>query len=287
MSTSIAETIRRGRQKLAAAGIDTPRLDAEILLRHVLDLDRAQLFAHLHEPVSDGASSNYQALITARADGIPVAYLTGEREFYGLTLATRPGVLIPRPETELLVEWALTWLARRPGATVVDVGTGTGAIPLALATTLGPDWIGTIIGSDRFLAPVVLASENRTRLNLAGRVSLVRGSLLGWCAGPVDLITANLPYLRPDQVASNPMLAAEPVDALVAGPDGLDLIRELIVDLPRVLRSDGAVILEIDASQAAAVRKLLEVALPRALVSVLPDLSGQARFVTADLSLGQ
>ena len=281
MSASVVETIRLGGQQLAVAGIDTPRLDAEILLRHVLHLDRAQLFAHLHGPVPDGASSDYQALITARAAGVPVAYLTGEREFYGLTLATRPEVLIPRPETELLVEWALAWLARRPAATVVDVGTGTGAIPLALATALGPDWHGTIVGSDRFPAPVALAAENRARLDLTGRVGLVRGSLLAWCAGPVDLITANLPYLRPDQVAGNPMLAAEPVDALVAGPDGLDLIRELIVDLPRVLRSDGAVILEIDPSQAETVRELIEAALPRAVVSVIPDLSGRARFVTA------
>lgn len=287
MSATIAEMIQLGRQQLAAAGIDTPRLDAEILLRYVLDLDRAQLFAQLPEPVSERASHDYQTLITARAAGTPVAYLTGHREFYGLHIATRPGVLIPRPETELLVEWALSWLARRPAATVVDVGTGTGAIPLAIATALGPDWTGSIVGVDRFPAPVALAAENRARLDLIERVSLVRGSLLDWSAGPVDLVTANLPYLRPDQVTGNPMLAAESEDALVSGPDGLGLIRELIADLPRVLRADGAIILEIDPSQAEAVRTLLRAALPAAKVSVLPDLASDARFVTADLGLGQ
>lgn len=283
MSATIGETIQLGQQQLAAAGIDTPRLDAEILLRHALDLDRAQLFARLPEPVAEGASDNFQTLITARAAGTPVAYLTGRREFYGLTLATRPGVLIPRPETELLVEWALAWLAQRPEATVVDVGTGTGAIPLAIAAALGSTWIGTIVGIDPFPAPVALAAENRVRLDLTERVSLVRGSLLAWCAGPIDLVTANLPYLRPDQVADNPMLAAEPAAALVAGADGLDLIRELAADLPRVLGPDGAVILEIDPSQADTVRELLRAALPPAVVSVLPDLAGQARFVTANL----
>jgi release factor glutamine methyltransferase len=228
-------------------------------------------------------SRDYDKLVAARAAGRPVAYLTGTREFYGLPLATRPGVLIPRPETELLVDWALGWLARRPAATVVDVGVGTGAIPLALAAALGLAWAGTIVAVDRFAEPVALAAANRTRLALPHRVELVRAHLLAWCAGPVDLITANLPYLRPDQVIGNPMLVAEPVEALVSGTDGLDLIRHLIADAPRVLRPDGAFIVEIDPSQAETVSALLRVAFPAAAVAVLPDLAGWARFVTADL----
>jgi release factor glutamine methyltransferase len=193
-------------------------------------------------------------------------------------------VLIPRPETELLVEWALAWLDRRPTpATVIDVGTGTGAIPLALAATLGPAWPGLIIGSDRFPAPVALAATNRERLGLSGRVELVRGNLVDWFAGPAELITANLPYLRPGQVTGNAMLAAEPVEALVSGDDGLDLIRELSRDLPRVLHPRGAVILELDPSQAETVRDLLLATLPPATVTIVPDLAGMPRFVTADL----
>ena len=287
MSVTVVEAIRNGQQQLAAAGIETPRLDAEVLLRHLLGWDRAQLFARLQEPVPDATRRDYETLIARRSSGMPVAYLTGTREFFGLPLPTRPGVLIPRPETELLVEWALGWLARRPAATVVDVGTGTGAIPLALATSLGPDWRGTIIAGDRFPEPVAQAAANRERLDLAHRVELVRGHLLSWCAGPVDLITANLPYLRPDQVSGNPMLAAEPVEALVSGADGLDLIRELIADVPRLLRADGALILELDPSQAEPVAALLRAALPAASVSILPDLAGLPRFVTANLGESQ
>jgi release factor glutamine methyltransferase len=283
MDTTIADLIRQGQQQLAAAGIDTPRLDAEVLLRHLLGLDRAQFFARMSEPVSETAFRDYEALIAARTAGTPVAYLTGSREFYGLSFATQPGVLIPRPETELLVEWSIAWLSRRPAATVVDVGVGAGAIPLALASALGPDWSGAIVAVDRFPEPVALTADNRARLGLSGRVELVRGHLLSWCGGPVDLITANLPYLRPDQVVDNPMLAAEPVEALVSGADGLDLIRELIADTPRVLRAGGACIVEIDPAQADAVAGLVRAALPSAGVAVVPDLAGRARFVTADL----
>lgn len=250
----------------------------------MLGLDRAQLFARLRDPMPEDALEAFRELVAARASGTPVAYLTGVREFYGLSFLTRPGVLIPRPETELLVEWALAWLGRRPtAATVVDVGTGTGAIPLALAATLGPSWPGIIIGSDRFPAPIALAAANRERLNLTHQVALVRGHLLDWFAGPADLITANLPYLRPGQVVGNTMLAAEPVEALVSGDDGLDLIRELSHDLPRVLHPRGAVILELDPSQAATVRDLLLAILPAANVTIMPDLAGMPRFVTANL----
>jgi release factor glutamine methyltransferase len=284
MAGSIADAIDQGQRRLAAAGIDTPRLDAEVLLRHLLRLDRAQIFARLHEPISEAVCRDYDKLIAARAAGTPVAYLTETREFYGLPLASRPGVLIPRPETELLVEWALAWMARRPTATVVDVGVGSGAIPLALAAALGPAWTGTIITVDRFPEPLALAAANRTQLTLPNFVELVRGHLLAWCTGPIDLITANLPYLRPDQVIGNPMLAAEPVEALVSGADGLDLIRELIADAPRVLRADGACIVEIDPSQVETVTELLRAAFPTAAVAILPDLAGWSRFVTADLA---
>lgn len=250
----------------------------------MLGLDRAQLFAQLQDTLPEDRLETYRALIADRAAGTPVAYLTGQREFYGLTLQTRPGVLIPRPETELLVEWALAWLRRRPtAAAVVDAGTGTGAIPLALAATLGPAWPGLIIGGDRFPAPIAVAASNRARLNLTGQVHLVRGHLLDWFAGPANLVTANLPYLRPGQVTGNPMLAREPVEALVSGADGLDLIRELVHDLPRVLHPHGAAILELDPSQAATVRDLLLTTLPTATVDIVPDLAGLPRFVTANL----
>lgn len=286
MTQTVAEAIDQGQRQLAGAGIDTPRLDAEVLLRHVLGLDRAQLFARLPEAITDDVAARYADLLKRRAAGVPIAYLTGHREFYGLDLLTSPGVLIPRPETELLVEWALAWLATRDHATVIDVGTGTGAIPLALAANLPATWRGRIVAVDPYPAPIALAAENRSRLGLDRRVDLVRGHLLDWCAGPVDLIASNLPYLRPDQVAGNQMLAAEPAEALVGGADGLALIRALIHDAPRVLRDAGAIILELDPDQAETVAGLLERAFPVAAVSTLPDLAGMPRFSIAELGNG-
>ena len=283
MTQTIAGAIQSGQRHLAQAGIETPRLDAEVLLRHVLGLDRARLFARLTDPLPETAHASFFRLVDHRATGVPVAYLTGVREFHGLSLQTRPGVLIPRPETELMVEWALSWLAERQRATVIDVGTGTGAIPLALAASLGPVWRGRIIAADRFPGPVALAAANRTQLGLGDRVDIVQGDLLAWCAGPVDLITANLPYLRPDQVTGNPMLAAEPAEALLGGADGLDLIRDLIRDTPRVLAATGAIILELDPSRAETVATLLRSALPEAAISILPDLAGRPRFAVAEL----
>ena len=276
-----ADAIRWAQAELAA-GSDSPRLDAEILLRHTLGWSRTELFTRLRDPLEPPMAARFAALVEARRHGTPVAYLTGQREFFGLPLWVRPGVLVPRPETELLVEWALAWLAPQPTATVIDVGTGSGAIALALAASLPAPWHGRIIGVDPFPVPLATATANRHHLGLDGRVDFVRGSLVAWTSGPLDLVAANLPYLRPEQVMGNRELAAEPVSALVAGDDGLALINALIADLPRVLSPAGAVILEIDPEQADRVAARLTGTFPDATVTVMPDLAGHSRFVTAD-----
>ena len=125
---TIAAALQKGRDWLARSATDTPRLDAEVLLRSLLGLDRTALFTRLRDPIDPTALQAFLDLIDQRARGVPVAYLTGEREFMGMRFTVGPGVLIPRPETEILVEWALDWLRERPGATVADVGTGSGAI---------------------------------------------------------------------------------------------------------------------------------------------------------------
>lgn len=276
---TIVSALREGRATLDRAQVETPRLDAEVLLRHLLGIDRAALFARLQAPVTTTDLAAYRALIEARAAGTPVAYLTGEREFMGLAFAVAPGVLIPRPETEILVEWALAWLRDRPRARVVDVGTGSGAIVLSLAAMLGSAWQGFLMGVDISPEAIEIAEANRARLGLGERVTFVRASLLSWLEGPIDLILANLPYLRPEQIADNPELAAEPAIALSGGTDGLEVIERLIRDAPRVLAPGGAIALEIDPSQRDAVLGLARIAFSAAEIRVLPDLAGLDRHV--------
>lgn len=279
---TLAGVLRAASRRLAAGGSDTPRLDAEVLARRVLGLDRTGLFLRLRGPIDPADLAAFEALLGRRLAGAPVAYLTGEREFMGVPFAVAPGVLVPRPETEGLVEWALDWLASRPAARVVDVGTGSGAIALALAALLPATWGGRIVAADISAEALAVARGNRARLDARGRVALVRGDLAAWAGGGVDLLLANLPYLRPDQVAGNRTLAAEPALALVGGKDGLDPIRRLVADAPRLLAPGGGLGLEIDPSQAAAAAGLVGAALPGARVEIRPDLAGLPRLVLAE-----
>jgi release factor glutamine methyltransferase len=279
---SIGELLRHGRRRLAPAKTETPALDAEVLLRHVLGVDRTALLSRLADPAPADARARYESLLEQRLGGIPVAYLIGYKEFMGIQLTVSPAVLIPRPETEILVEWALEWLRDRQSATVVDVGTGSGAIALSLATSLGPDWVGRIVASDVSPDALVVAAINRERLAVTDRVVLVEGSILAWCDEPVDLLLANLPYLRPDQIGANPALAAEPRLALDGGEAGLGLIAALLRDAPRVVRPGGAVGLEIDPGQAPAIVSLAGAAFPGARIGLLPDLAGLDRDVTIE-----
>lgn len=282
-NVTVAEALRHGQRLLEASDSETPRLDAEVLLRHLLGIDRTALLARLTESVAHEQLAAFEALLAKRSLGIPVAYLTGLREFMGLPFFVGPAVLVPRPETEILVEWALQWLGHRCDASVVDVGAGSGAIALSLAALLGPDWRGDITASDLSPDALAIAARNRQRLDQSNRVELVEGSLLAWRHDPVDLLLANLPYLRPEQIAGNRQLAAEPSLALDGGRDGLDLIRALLEDAPRVLKPGAAVGLEIDPSQAQAAVELADRAFPGADIVVLRDLAGFERHVTISI----
>jgi release factor glutamine methyltransferase len=279
---SIAAALRQGRARLTDAGLDTPHLDAEVILRFLLGIDRATLFVRLRDPIDRQSLSVYRRLLEARAAGTPVAYLIGEREFMGRPFAVSPTVLIPRPETEILVEWSITWLRRRGLAIVLDVGTGSGAIALSIEAEMGSSWPGRIVATEVSAAALEIAARNRSRLGLEHRVELRECSLLTCIDEPVDLLLANLPYLRPDQILDNPQLACEPSLALDGGRDGLRLIRQLLDGAPRVLAPGGAIGIEIDPSQLKSVVALANAAFPCSQVTVLRDLAGLDRHVVIE-----
>jgi release factor glutamine methyltransferase len=278
MTSSVRDALVGATGRLREAEVESPRLDAEVLLRHLLGWERARLLAALTDPLPEEVLPAYAALIERRAAGEPVAYLVGEREFMGLPFAVGPGVLVPRPETEGLVEWAAARVRAEPrwrdGLRLVDVGTGSGAIALSLATLLPQ---ARVVGVERSARAMGYARENRARLGLAGRVALVRGDLLG-PIGSVDLIAANLPYLRPEQLHAG--IAREPVEALVSGVDGLDLYRALLPQAAAILSSPGLLVAEIDPAQSGAMVALCGAAFPDAAVDVQRDLAGLDRFVT-------
>lgn len=278
-SPSIGAALRAARVDLERAGLESAALDAEVLLRHLLRIDRAQLFARLNDSLPIDTQRAYHRLCAARRAGTPVAYLTGEREFMGRSFAVTPAVLIPRPETEILVEWAVRWLRDRASAVIADVGTGSGAIALSIASMLPPDWPSRLIASDISPNALAVARRNRHRLGLEARVEFRQGWLLTPFSEPVDMLLANLPYLQPAQITANPALAAEPRLALDGGEAGLSLIRDLLADAPRVITPGGALGLEFDPSQRDAVIALALASFPTAAIEVLRDLAGHDRHI--------
>lgn len=273
--STVSDLLREGTRKLRAAGSDSPGLDAEILLRYTLDISREQLFDLLPNAVRGSAAPEYRKLIAERARGIPVAYLTGIRAFYGYDFTVSHAVLVPRPETEFLVEYAIGWLARHGDAPkqVIDVGTGSGAIAIALALETGG--IHRVVGSEVSPHALGVAARNRDHLNAA--VELIEGSLLEWLDHPVDLILANLPYLRPDQAHAG--IEHEPAVALFAGEDGFGLNRQLLEQAPSRLNSAGALIMELDPAQAELALQTGQRCFPHASVEIREDLAGTNRYL--------
>ncbi len=268
-----------GVSALREAGIETARLDAEVLLADVLGCSRAQLFARFHDSVGRREVAAYRGLVVRRARGEPVAYILGRREFYGRAFYVDRRVLIPRPETELLVERALTLLEGRPRPLVADIGTGSGAIAVTLAAER-PDL--RVIATDVSAGALEVARLNAERHGVADRVDLRLGHLLEPLDEPVDLIGANLPYVGTEEAKRLPrdVVQYEPHEALFAGPEGLALIRELFASLqPTHLKPGGAVLLEVGYGHGREVVNLACQQWPQANVRLHKDLAGIERVV--------
>lgn len=283
---------------LRGRGVSDARLDAGLLLAHVLGCDRLRLYMEIDRPVDDAERAAFRELVKARARRVPVAYLTGRKAFYGLELSVSPAVLIPRPETEALCDLARDAVRAAPGAaTVADVGTGSGAIALALAhdETLR---LGALYAIDQSAEALAVARENAKRLGLSGRIRFLQGDLLapilggpgpgsapapgpGPGPGALDLVVSNPPYVATtDRSSLAPELHHEPEAALFAGADGLECVRRLLVQAARALRPGGQLLCEIGHDQGERVAALAREAGLEA-VEVLPDLSGTPRILSA------
>ena len=245
---AIARAIHEGAGRLRASGVDSPRLEARLLLAHALGVDVADLVANPDRIVG---VTDYDALIGRRATHEPLAYLTGHREFWSLDFLVSPATLVPRPESETIVRAAL---ARRPGR-VLDLGTGSGCLLLAVLNDRAGAWG---IGVDRSREAVRVAARNAARFGLADRAAFLVGDWASAVAGRFDLVLSNPPYIRSGDIAGlmEDVAGFEPRAALDGGADGLDAYRAIIADLHRLLTPDGAAVLELGVGQAEPVSAL-------------------------------
>lgn len=294
---TVGELLATGTDRLRAAGSESPRLDAELLLGHALGLDRTAVIAHHGAPVGPEAADAYEAAIRRREAREPVAYIRGFREFHGLAFATDPRALIPRPETELLVDTAiaeivarLTSRPRPPGSPelrVADIGTGSGAIAVSIVVALRKrrmDGSVLVIATDASEDALQLAKENAVGHAVADRIVFVHADLLpAHVDPPYAVICANLPYVATDDIDDlEPELAYEPRLAFDGGADGLDVIRTFLDRLPDVLAPDGTALLEIGADEELALLAAVEERLPGWRCVVATDLAGEPRLARVE-----
>lgn len=278
---TIGEVLRAATAWLRGSGVDEARLIAELLLARALETHRAGLLARLGVEMPEWARAPLDDLMRRAALGEPVAYILGEREFYGLPFAVRSGVLIPRPETELLVEQTLAYArAGNPVRSIVDVGTGSGAIAVALAVHL-PE--ARVMAIDRSREALLVAEENVRRHGVADRVELLLGDMLSGLEHPHDVVVANPPYVPTEQIAmlQREVRDWEPRIALDGGADGLDPHRRLLTQLPGRLRSGGLVLMEIADDRGPAALAMARGLLRDADVELLRDAFGRDRAIRA------
>jgi release factor glutamine methyltransferase len=279
---TIKEALLYGRRRLAAAGIQNPVLDSELILAHVLGLNRLQVIVDNKKELTGKQLALYERLLDLRRRHVPVAYITGRKEFYGLEFFVRPGVLIPRPETEFSVEEALQAIKDLRNPRVADLCCGSGAIAVTLAVK-SPGLV--VYASDISETAVEVTRENAVKHRVEERVFFMRGDL--WepfekkGIGDLDAVVSNPPYIPSGEIETLPEdVKREPVMALDGGPDGLEIYRRIISKAPAFLKAGGRIIFEIGWNQAAPVKALLEKA-GFEVKKVIKDYAGLDRVVSA------
>jgi len=267
---------------LLDAHSETSRLDAQVLFAHVLGKPRSWLLAHPEAALTPQQTADLQTTVNQLLAGEPLPYILGHWEFYGLDFFVTPDVLIPRPETELLVENALRHAALKKAPTqILDVATGSGCIAIALAVQLP----GVVITATD-ISPAVLdvARANVEKYQVADRLQFIQADLLDFEPSddnlqPIDILTANLPYIPTGTLRRLDVYGKEPTLALDGGQDGLDLIKRLLENAGPILAEEGVILLEIEATQGKSAAALARINFPDAEISVQPDLAGHDRLL--------
>ena len=274
---TLKQALSQARELLAANNIEVAALESELLLRHALKISRVQLYLDLSRELSPKQEETFWRLVKRRLNGEPAAYITGHREFYGFDFYVAPNVLIPRPESELLVEKALNLAHHRNISTIAEIGTGCGAIAISLALNL-PE--AKIYATDISAPALKVALFNCQKHGVASRICLLQGDMLDPLPEPVDLIVANLPYVRESELPPTGPVSFEPILALNGGPEGLEKIHQLCQQAGSKLSPRGCLLLEIGQGQGKTVTSSLCSLFPSARIEVASDLSGMERVVS-------
>jgi release factor glutamine methyltransferase len=278
---NVRQALGHTRDALRDKEIEDASLEGEILLRYALGISRARLFSQLEGQLDSEQEKALKRGLKRRLSGEPTAYITGHREFYGLDFIVDRRVLIPRPESELLVEKAIELAGKRKIKTIADIGTGSGAIAVSLAVNLP----GVTLYAIDISAPALeVAAKNCQKHQVTDKVIILKGDMLGPLPEPVDIIIANLPYVKTSDLTAQPTLNFEPPLALNGGEDGTDIIRVFLNQAGEKLNLKGCLLMEIGLGQAEPVTTLLKKTFPRALIEIFRDLAGIERAVSLCLT---
>jgi release factor glutamine methyltransferase len=290
-NVTLAQAIQEAEKLLRNHGVPEPRLDAELLLRHVLGRDRAWLLARLRESLDEAVKERFDSVLERRAAREPIQYITGSQEFWGLDFAVTRDTLVPRPETELIVETVLRDLGSSGKSgrqqTIIDLCSGSGCIAVSLAHELPA---ARFFATDASEAAIGMARENARRHDVAGRIRFLTGDLFGPLqeldlAGRVDVIASNPPYIAAaDRDALQPEVRDfEPAMALFAGPEGTELHRRIIEGAPEFLAPDGSLIMEMGIGQAEALSEMVRQSGAFGPPEIVKDLAGIDRLIVAKI----